>query len=72
MSMGQPGGVAQVFCPPLGGSVCRGLLLLLTLCFCSRILKNGRWALWPLCIFEVQNLPQLCRHAVIFRPMQFL
>ena len=34
--------------------------------------KVGSWVVWSLCIFWVQNLPQLHLRTVIFSPMQFL
>lgn len=47
--------------------------------FCSRhpvfapgSSKVGSWVVWSLCIFWVQNLPQLHLHTVIFSPTQFL
>ena len=41
-------------------------------CFCSRLFKSGSWGFWSLCIFWVQNLPQLHMHAIMFSPIQFL
>ena len=65
------------FAHHLGGAVCRGhaqypafapdnLFLLF------RLFKTGSWDFWSLCIFWVQNLPQLYLPAVIFSPIQFL
>ena len=41
-------------------------------CFCSRLFKSGSWGFWSLCIFWVQNFPQLSMYAVVFSPIQFL
>ena len=48
------------------------LFLLPNLCFSSTLFKSGSWVFWSLLIFGVQNLPQLCLHAVIFSLIQFL
>jgi len=36
-------------------------------CFCSRLLSSGKWGFGL--YFGVQNLPQVCMHTVIFRPI---
>ena len=30
------------------------------------VFKSDTWVFWSLCIVWVQNLPQLCMHAVVF------
>lgn len=40
-------------------------------CFCSRLLQSGRWV-FGLFVSLVQDLPQLCLHAVMFSPLEFL
>ena len=59
---------------PLGGVECRGvcsiLFLLLTYCFCFRLLKMADFLVSLLSF--VQNLPQLFMHTAILSPIQFL
>ena len=66
-----------VVCSPLWwwcvqGGMRSTLLLLLPPWFCYRLFKSSSWVFWSFCIFWVQNLSQLCMHAVIFSPIQFL
>ena len=47
------------FAHPLGGGVCRVRVS-------HPVFKSGTGVFWSLCIVWVQNLPQLCMHAVVF------
>ena len=60
------------FAHPFGGAVCRGFCFLL---FLLLLLALQKWQLGffgGLFLSFVQNLPQLCMHAVIFSPLWFL
>ena len=57
---GLPSGLPTPLVELSAGGRCSALLLLRTLCFCFRLLRSGSWVFWSLCIFWIQNVPQLC------------
>ena len=64
-----PEGWLRCFTHPLGGVVCRRLVQYPVL---LQPLQKWQLGFFGLCIFGVQNLPQLCMHTLIFSPIQFL